>query len=116
MKCPRDKTDLDQEIEVEGVMVDICPYCDGIWLDYEELSRITNMQSDLLEGPPVTEKLKWDEIIKCPLCEEGVPMVKRYFSKLKDIKVDKCPECKGLWLDTGELRAIIEFTGKLKEL
>ncbi len=39
MKCPVDDTTL-QMTEREGVEVDYCPECRGIWLDRGELDRI----------------------------------------------------------------------------
>ena len=39
MKCPVDDTTL-QMTEREGVEIDYCPECRGIWLDRGELDRI----------------------------------------------------------------------------
>ncbi|MGK0689636.1 MAG: zf-TFIIB domain-containing protein [Aquificaceae bacterium] len=40
MKCPR-CVDVDLlEVNKYGVLVDVCPYCGGIWLDKGELSKI----------------------------------------------------------------------------
>lgn len=39
MKCPIDQTTL-QMTEREGVEIDYCPECRGIWLDRGELDRI----------------------------------------------------------------------------
>ena len=39
MKCPVDETTL-QMTEREGVEIDYCPECRGIWLDRGELDRI----------------------------------------------------------------------------
>jgi Zn-finger nucleic acid-binding protein len=37
--CPRDGTEL-VEVERNGVLVDACPLCRGIWLDRGELERL----------------------------------------------------------------------------
>ena len=39
MKCPVDDTTL-QMTEREGVEIDYCPECRGVWLDRGELDRI----------------------------------------------------------------------------
>lgn len=39
MKCPIDNTDL-QMTERQGVEIDYCPQCRGIWLDRGELDKI----------------------------------------------------------------------------
>ncbi len=44
--------------------------------------------------------------MKCPKC--GADLQETEF---RHVKVDSCPECKGFWLDAGE----IELIGKVKE-
>ena len=39
MKCPIDSTDL-QMTERQGVEIDYCPSCRGVWLDRGELDKI----------------------------------------------------------------------------
>lgn len=39
MKCPIDGTDL-QMMERQGVEIDYCPKCRGVWLDRGELDKI----------------------------------------------------------------------------
>jgi Zn-finger nucleic acid-binding protein len=40
MKCPRCETSVLDEREREGVTVDVCRECRGLWLDRSELERI----------------------------------------------------------------------------
>jgi Zn-finger nucleic acid-binding protein len=40
MKCPRCETAMLDEREREGVTIDACPQCRGIWLDRGELERL----------------------------------------------------------------------------
>lgn len=44
--------------------------------------------------------------MKCPSCKE----VNLVMSERKGIEIDYCPECRGVWLDRGELDKIIERT------
>lgn len=39
MKCPTDGTDL-QMTERQGIEIDYCPKCRGVWLDRGELDKI----------------------------------------------------------------------------
>lgn len=39
MQCPTDKTDLVMS-ERQGVEIDYCPKCRGVWLDRGELDKI----------------------------------------------------------------------------
>lgn len=41
--------------------------------------------------------------MKCPNCQ--VPLV---MSERQGIEIDYCPQCRGVWLDRGELDKIIE--------
>lgn len=41
--------------------------------------------------------------MKCPNCNETLAMTDR-----QGIEIDYCPNCRGIWLDKGELDKIIE--------
>ena len=41
--------------------------------------------------------------MKCPQCEETLIMTER-----QQVEIDYCPQCRGVWLDKGELDKIIE--------
>jgi Zn-finger nucleic acid-binding protein len=43
--------------------------------------------------------------MKCPHCNETLVVADR-----KGVAIDYCPNCKGVWLDKGELEKIIEHT------
>lgn len=42
--------------------------------------------------------------MKCPVC----PSVNLVMSDRQGVEIDYCPECRGVWLDRGELDKIIE--------
>ena len=41
--------------------------------------------------------------MKCPNCNATLLMAEK-----KGVEIDYCPECRGVWLDRGELEKIIE--------
>ena len=41
--------------------------------------------------------------MKCPVCDETL-----LISSRESIEIDHCPQCRGVWLDRGELDKIIE--------
>jgi Zn-finger nucleic acid-binding protein len=49
MKCPRDETTL-QMAEREGIEIDYCPQCRGVWLDGRELDSIIDRAMARSEG------------------------------------------------------------------
>lgn len=42
--------------------------------------------------------------MKCPVCVDATLVM----SERKGIEIDYCPECRGIWLDRGEIDKIIE--------
>ncbi|MBI3343411.1 MAG: zf-TFIIB domain-containing protein [Gammaproteobacteria bacterium] len=47
--------------------------------------------------------------MKCPVCKEAnLVMTER-----QGIEIDYCPECRGVWLDRGELDKFIEHAERL---
>lgn len=53
-----------------------------------------------------TAAARKQHLMKCPKC--GADLKEQ---ALKNVTVDVCPDCKGLWLDAGEL----ELIGKVKD-
>lgn len=50
--------------------------------------------------------------MKCPVCKD----VTLLMSEKHGVEIDYCPECRGIWLDRGELDKIIErVAGNQKE-
>lgn len=45
--------------------------------------------------------------MKCPVCKD----VSLVMSDRQGVEIDYCPECRGVWLDRGELDKIIERAG-----
>lgn len=43
----------------------------------------------------------------CPVCHVGLAMTDR-----QEVEVDYCPQCRGVWLDRGELDKIIERSAR----
>jgi Zn-finger nucleic acid-binding protein len=41
--------------------------------------------------------------MKCPICDVNLQMTER-----QGIEIDYCPQCRGIWLDRGELDKLIE--------
>lgn len=42
--------------------------------------------------------------MKCPVCKD----VTLLMSEKRGVEIDYCPECRGIWLDHGELEKLIE--------
>ena len=110
MKCPVCEREL-QEINVKDIMVDVCMNgCGGIWFDNREIKKVDEQHEtagelllDIKKDPKIIidkSKTKF-----CPICLEQ-KMVKHFVSIKREIEVDECYNCGGIWLDFGELGEI----------
>jgi Zn-finger nucleic acid-binding protein len=96
-----------EQLKYEGVTVDRCSACEGIWLDYGELRQIAMIHEEQftreeLEAAMETDADKMEESTAlCPRC--GMSMEKR---EIQATVIDVCPQRDGLWLDRGELERV----------
>lgn len=100
IECPRCWVKMaKQEVKRIGpnIIIDVCPKCNGIWLDKGELKKLLKDKklSDYLTKDIGT---KSDSEIVCPKCGGLMDI-----EKTGDIEVDVCLDCHGVWLDQGEL-------------
>jgi Zn-finger nucleic acid-binding protein len=110
-QCPHCDTVLVKD-QQDGIEVDICPRCGGIWFDGGELSRLAQSRPGALaglehrnnpseaaatRGTPMGGRL-------CPPCR--VYLTEFEYSWAPGIRLDGCPKCKGIWADDGELSRI----------
>jgi Zn-finger nucleic acid-binding protein len=110
MKCPACDTQLTEET-LGDVVVDVCKLgCGGIWFDNWELDKLDEPHEHL--GEPLLDveivpgmEVDHSEKRECPKCD-GITMMRHFFSVKREIEVDECPACAGIWLDVGELKRI----------
>jgi Zn-finger nucleic acid-binding protein len=102
-----------RQVEVDGVVVDQCELCSGIWFDSGELRRVLGMKSvDGLQSPAAGHPGDDQKRGSCPRCG-GPGQLVQVASLISDIHVDTCAVCGGQWLDGGEL-AILRQEGGLR--
>lgn len=101
--CPRDHTPLVAgKVAVRGpnVTIDKCPTCAGVFLDKNELLRISG---DFRLNKYLRDKvaLDSDSQLVCPHCGGIMDL-----EHIAGVEVEVCLTCFGLWLDGGELEAL----------
>lgn len=103
MNCPNCKdVQLTSVMTKNGVLVDLCPRCEGIWLDRGEIFYFTKA--------PTYVRWKIEEALKTSKPSTRLnphthtPLVELTISE--DLKIDYCPKSGGIWLDKGELERI----------
>jgi Zn-finger nucleic acid-binding protein len=105
ISCPRCRGTL-QEEDSQGVRIDVCQSCKGIWLDGSELQTLLRgIRGDVSQGPPPEITVpETSGNMHCPRCT--VKLVAFEYAGDSSIELDRCPECAGLWLDAGERETI----------
>ena len=107
LTCPICEAGLQRE-DRSTVTVDVCPQ-HGLWLDRSELLAITEAErhamgtfvwADIFRRP-VTPPSDRHRTLMCPSCDS--PMRLEFYH---EVTIDWCPH-HGVWLDNGELDAII---------
>jgi hypothetical protein len=99
------------ERQVGDIAVDVCDGgCGGVWFDRQELQKVDEAHEsageallDVRQDPQARADLAARR--RCPRCADVV-MMRHYTSVKREITVDECPACGGVFLDQGELRAI----------
>ena len=109
MKCPDCGVDLAQA-KRDGVEMEICPSCQGMWLTSQELVQLEDEVFDfgddekgslMLGSQPSTRK--------CPQCGKAM---KTFQYRLYDLDLDFCEDQHGYWLDAGEDKRVLDLMKK----
>jgi len=94
----------------DGIELDACASgCGGVWFDQFEFRKFDEPHeaagTELLELEGAhTRPTGADDRFECPRCDDAVVLRRRFFSTKRQVEVDECPACAGVWLDVGELR------------
>ncbi|UQA63073.1 zf-TFIIB domain-containing protein [Polyangium aurulentum] len=109
-----------------GVEIDRCSACGGVFVHHGELEKIQLQawkgKADLDYAPPsvvtrayqrATERAQPGERVPltCPSC--GGEMAEKEWGWGADVTTDVCLECRGVWLDFGELEVLEDYFANL---
>ena len=109
MICPNDKIEM-QTVKIQSfyglpIFLEQCRGCGGIWFDQSELYRAKPGEAEKIELLD-SENLKNPVILQtaehfCPRDQAKLfRFTDPYFPK--EIIVERCPACEGVWLNRGE--------------
>lgn len=107
MKCPKCELDM-TPVAYQGVMVDRCGTCHGVWLEKHELEVVLDKKiaSAFDVGRPSLDGTVADaKPAYCHRCD--VSMMK--IDGAADVTFDWCESCGGMFFDKGELKIIDAF-------
>ncbi len=109
----------------EGVEIDVCGCCSGVWLDFGELTQIVEIRGaawseNVVEkvltslggkGVPVKER---ERELTCRVCNNALPPSN--YQTNSGIIVNACPDGHGVWLDAGELEKLQIFMERWQDI
>ena len=114
MLCPVCRIDLRQtDLGEHGLVVlDVCPECEGAWFDKGELDRLDEAIWVNVEERSFHEVEGDHKGAECPKCSVSLDPISP--DDEQRLIVDRCPSCKGFWLDRGELERVAEVAGRVQ--
>ena len=130
MKCPACGDNM-RHRDKQGVEIDVCQRCGGVWLDASEFDEILGVDGDrsveaaLQELCPSVwscrhcgEPLKGQQTcsgcgeisqLSCPRDQSELQVVDAL-----GVELDRCPSCSGLWVDGFERAKLASMRDKLR--
>jgi Zn-finger nucleic acid-binding protein len=96
-------------LELQGVEIDHCVDCGGIWLDAGELELLldnSEKASAMLQSFTINAQTR-ERQRKCPICLKKMQKIV-VGAELPELLIDKCKKGDGLWFDKGELEDIVK--------
>ncbi len=110
MRCPKCGVAMAQ-IDYDGVEIDRCTACEGIWFDAGEVELLRDKAAaaalDTGSGW-VGRELNAVDQYRCPRC--GGKMRRQADAKQQHIWYETCSECSGSFFDAGEFRDLSRVT------
>lgn len=88
-----------------GVELDLCPSCRGIWLDEGEMLHFISDADKQLAALNQGIGAGTQTTFTCTKCQGG-PLVKGNLAGYDGLELEFCPDCRGFFLDEGEMGAL----------
>jgi PAT family beta-lactamase induction signal transducer AmpG len=110
MRCPKCRADMAPVVH-EGVEVDRCSNCGGLWFDTGELEALrSKAAAQAIDTGERSEGRRYNAIdeYRCPRC--GGEMEKHVDPQQRHIWFETCTDCDGSFFDAGEFRDLAQLT------
>ena len=95
----------------QGVEVDRCTSCKGLWFDmleHEDLKNMSGSESIDSGSAEVGKQQNSNDRICCPVC--NVPLIRMVVIAQPHISYEACTVCYGVYFDAGEFTDFREET------
>lgn len=100
-----------ETVDFEGIEVDRCRNCKGIWFDVGESESLGDGNAAVaidIGDPALGKETNAITRYRCPRCDGG--MMRMADPKSKEIWYEECTACRGSFFDAGEFA---KFRGQL---
>jgi len=110
MNCPACKEAM-IVVEHQGVELDCCPACRGLWLDAAEVHLLFGdaAKARAFLGAGDRAHARGEKARRCPICRHR--MRKDVTGGTLPVVVDACGLGHGMWFDEGELFTVLRQNG-----
>jgi Zn-finger nucleic acid-binding protein len=95
---------------IEGVDIDFCSSCKGMWFDKDEMAFMMELPEDVPDVSEVGKSARPTEY-DCPRC--GAKLEEMKFVQVEELLIDRCPQCQGIWLDKGEYPKVEKIAARI---
>ncbi len=102
MNCPKCKNREMKRETWEGTEIERCPRCRGMFLDPGELERMLLSQEAEGADSPEFSAISDKHDMVTGYCHRCGKEMEPYMGP-RNMRLDRCPECGGVFLDQGEL-------------
>lgn len=104
MHCPKCPTEMHRET-FDGIEIDRCPTCKGIYLDQGELRQMIGKKLgdrvDTFAFSVISDDMD-QAAAHCPRCDLDMQVNQGP----EQMRIDHCPGCNAVFLDEGELSSL----------
>lgn len=104
LRCPKCPGAMER-VAFDGIEVDRCLICRGIWFDMLEVERLRDLPgSEALDDGDASTGRENDQKrrVECPVCQTR--MIHMVDVARPHIRYEACATCNGAYLDAGEFR------------
>ena len=112
MICPKCKNDM-HTVDYEGVEVDRCSTCHGIWFDAGESDWLRHEDAAAVidtGDPSMGEAMNAIKTYRCPRWDGG--MMRRVDLQQTHIHYEECTSCRGSFFDAGEFADLMQLRAR----
>lgn len=112
LECPRCKSEM-REAWYKNAFIDNCNKCKGTFFDQGEMFAVLGATADpsYWDRPETGGRVRPGKIL-CPRCSAEMLLQDVAKDDLK-VEIDRCPNCGGIWLDSGESEKIMSIGARM---